>query len=393
MNYLLNYQNKIFCKKFNINYIFLNLSLLLTVLSLFVGGMPMKLMALLITLLYVFVSKNIFYNIYKNNTAIFLIIPMFLGLIFSYEHDFKDIFRDIFLFAIPYVYYLAGVTLNFNNFDYRRLVYIYSLIYCLFFVFFSIVNYLNYGFLNIQIIRDFVSPGSFLLVICIFFLYSESNSNIFLNFLFIFTQLIFIIQSSRTYFIIIFIFFFDKFFKLRKYTILFIIIIIIAMTYIFRTELQEVDVFNKVFLELSFKDNWTEADMGTSYRAYEAITAFKTFLNYSWLNIIFGGGFGALVNLDMPVVLAQVEYNAVPWVHNGFMFILVKVGILGILSYIVFFFRVIKKSIFLENAFYKSILRLTIVGMLIANIVICGLFSTEFAYAYILLGYFSSKIL
>ena len=367
--------------------------MLATVLSLFIGGIPMKLTALSMTFLYSAVSNKNFYKIHKNNATIFLILPILFGLIFSWEHDFKDVSRDVFFFAIPYIYYLTGITFALNNVNYRRVVYKFSAIYCVLFIIFSIYNFIIYGFINIQIIRDFVNPGSFLLVICIVFLYNELNSNILLSPLFIFTQLIFLIQSSRTYFIIIFIFFFDKFFNFKKSTVFFIIIITGLLIYFFRAELQELNVFNKIFLELSFRDTWTEADMGTSYRAYEAITAFHNFLDYSFINMIFGGGFGALVNLDMPVVLAGVEYNAVPWIHNGFMFILIKVGTLGFLSYLIFFFKIMKNSVFLENVFYKKIFKLTVVGMLLANIVICGLFSTEFAFAYILLGYFSSNIL
>lgn len=387
MNILISFNNK----KFSLNNILLNFSLLATVFTLFIGGISMKLIALLVTFFYNVVSNKNFYRIHKNNTIIFLILPIFLGLIFPWQHEFKDILRDIFFFGIPYVYYLTGVTLKLNNINYRRLIYVFSGIYCLLFISYSTYYYIINGFISIQIIRDFVSPGSFLLPICIVFLYNEFNVTLLLNPLFIFTQLIFLIQSSRTYFIIIFIFFFDKLFNFKKYTIFLIIVITSLSIFFFRTELQEYDVFNKIFLELSFRDAWTEADMGTSYRAYEAITAYQNFLDYPFIKMIFGGGFGALVNLDMPVVLAGAEYDAVPWIHNGFTFILVKIGVLGFFSYIMFFFKLIKNSFFLENFFYKKILKLTIIGMLLANIVICGLFSTEFAFAYILLGYFSSN--
>ena len=60
--------------------------------------------------------------------------------------------------------------------------------------------------------------------------------------------------------------------------------------------------------------------------------------------IILGQGFGALVDLNMTMALAGVYFTKIPVLHNGYAYILVKAGILGILCYIFFYFVLLKYS-------------------------------------------------
>lgn len=379
--------------KLYIDDVLLNCALLASMLSLFITGLPLKLMAVLLTFSYSVSLQNLFLKAHRHGFIWFSILPIGAGLCFATSHAPIDVVRDMYFFSIPYVYCLAGLMLRLNGVDCRALVLRCARIYCGMFIFFAARYYFDEGYLNIQAIRDFVSPGSFLLPLAIVFLYREQWSALLTTPLFWLAQAIFLLQSSRTYSIILlaFFMFFRKSRELNRTLSFLLILALLALlgwlTLFDIPDILSMETLHKAYLELSFKDVWTEADMGTSYRAFEAYSAYVAFSGYGVVNMLAGGGFGALVPLEMPVMLAGAEYNAVPWMHNGFMFLLIKTGFAGVVSYGLFFCCLMRSSYFLNDFFHGQLLRMTILAILLANIVICGMFTLEFSFGYILLGY------
>jgi hypothetical protein len=147
---------------------------------------------------------------------------------------------------------------------------------------------------------------------------------------------------------------------------------------------------HKALAELKFNDVWTAEEMGTSYRSYEMSIAYTAFMSSSFLNMIFGNGFGALLHLDFPIVLAEIEYDAIPWMHNGYLYALLKTGIVGIISYFIFAMKLYAGSSRNSDLFGERLIKVTVIGLLLSTIVINGFFSNESVFAYIVLGYFSS---
>ncbi len=75
-------------------------------------------------------------------------------------------------------------------------------------------------------------------------------------------------------------------------------------------------------------------DLWDHFRAYEASKAIETAGENGLRAVIFGSGLGALVNLDLEVNLAQEDVQFIPIIHNGFVFVFFKAGILGLLAYL-----------------------------------------------------------
>ena len=152
------------------------------------------------------------------------------------------------------------------------------------------------------------------------------------------------------------------------------------------------------FREIKIRDFSDYGDINTYYRGYEAYRSWVTFTEGNLIEKIFGFGYGKLVNLDASIFLDGKYWTAVPWIHNGFFFILVKEGLLGLLFSLLFFIYLLILSIrgFAFSDPGKQFLRLILLGcslsMFIANFVVCGLYSHEMAILMITIGYMLSVL-
>ncbi len=147
------------------------------------------------------------------------------------------------------------------------------------------------------------------------------------------------------------------------------------------------DLVLKSIGEIAIQDVWTQEDLGSRYRAYEAFAAYSTFASLPALQKLVGAGFGLTVDLGVPVLLAGKEYDAVPWIHNGYLYVLVKAGVLGLLSYMAFFAKMFLGGHPADGPLDPAIVRGTVGGLLLSNIVVCGWFNIESVFAFIVLGY------
>ncbi len=78
----------------------------------------------------------------------------------------------------------------------------------------------------------------------------------------------------------------------------------------------------------------TFQDINNNWRGYEAYRATKTYEGYSTLDKIFGGGGGALVDLGFAMQLSTAQaFQYIPIMHNGYMYLLVKTGIAGLVLF------------------------------------------------------------
>jgi hypothetical protein len=70
------------------------------------------------------------------------------------------------------------------------------------------------------------------------------------------------------------------------------------------------------------------------------------------------------------------------------MYVLIKTGLIGFFCYMIFVIRVFLVATHCHEADGAVLIKVTLIGLLLSNIVICGLFSNESVFAYIALGYF-----
>lgn len=87
------------------------------------------------------------------------------------------------------------------------------------------------------------------------------------------------------------------------------------------------------------KDNWR--DFNDNYRSYENIQTVLQVSNHGWESVIFGRGLGSTIDLKTEVWLQTSRMRYIPFLHNGFMTVFLKSGVLGVAIYlctIIFFF-------------------------------------------------------
>lgn len=74
----------------------------------------------------------------------------------------------------------------------------------------------------------------------------------------------------------------------------------------------------------------------SNWRGYESERAWKTFHSGSTVQVLFGQGFGQDVDIGFFIELGNGKFHSVPIMHNGYMTLLVKTGIVGLGIYVGF---------------------------------------------------------
>lgn len=147
--------------------------------------------------------------------------------------------------------------------------------------------------------------------------------------------------------------------------------------------------------EISVSDYTNQSDINAHWRGFEAHKAFKTYLNGDVTSYYVGQGFGAMIDLEMYMILGEQEFRFIPITHNAFPAILVKTGVLGLFLYLYFIWNVINRSRKLALSDDKSVLLISKIlegiawSILMTTFVISGLYAkSELFPAVILIGVF-----
>ncbi|OSY87021.1 hypothetical protein WH52_13225 [Tenacibaculum holothuriorum] len=133
------------------------------------------------------------------------------------------------------------------------------------------------------------------------------------------------------------------------------------------------------------------AQLWDHWRAYEAYCAFQS-LNQTPVSYFNGKGLGALVDLKFAAPLSSdgnIRY--IPILHNGYVFVLYKTGIIGLILYLIFlvylYYQAYRKTKSIEVKTFGNILSATAFYLIFSSLIITGLYNLKEETA-ILLGVF-----
>ena len=101
----------------------------------------------------------------------------------------------------------------------------------------------------------------------------------------------------------------------------------------------------KIFKSVSetmIQDESDYSGINANWRGFEAFMALRTYLEGTPINYILGLGLGQLVDIGFYMPLGDVELRYLPILHNGYMYILVKSGVVGIILYVAYLFTIFK---------------------------------------------------
>lgn len=149
------------------------------------------------------------------------------------------------------------------------------------------------------------------------------------------------------------------------------------------------------FSEITIGDYNSDEDINLRYRGYETFMALNGYLAGSTGELLFGG-LGKLIDLKTFVRLGEdVDYRYIPVLHNGWLYLLVKTGIVGVLTYLSIFISLIVVSWkkYADKRCKPAIRMFAALGigsmlsLLLTNYIVTAFFNVEMSIILITLGY------
>lgn len=134
------------------------------------------------------------------------------------------------------------------------------------------------------------------------------------------------------------------------------------------------------------------------WRAYEAKRAISL-MNENPSSFIVGTGYGSLVNLKFEAPLGEDGMRYISVLHNGYVFVLYKTGILGVLFYLFFLINLYLRIYVVEEKnpifFFKILVSTIGIYFLFTSLIISGIYIPKDTVLFILGGalFFENKML
>lgn len=340
-------------------------------------------------------SLKIFY--YVSIFSTILLIAFFSS--FFYNPTTFSIIRDITYLTKPILGLLIGYqifklnkTSKINYFIYVGLFIAIIHITILFFAFLQVKS------LNLNLLRSwggFFSDYEIYVLIMLIF-YRELNitlskkATIYIFIIVFISSLLYASRTNLIQFVILFLAM-KGYFKITKSAliVLFSIFCIATLSYFLIVSYNPIrggkglDAFLykiKIAPEEAFKtkinkEDWK--DFNDNYRSFENIITVKQVTNEGWMAILFGKGLGSNVNLGRKVKTNDgTEVQFIPILHNGFMTVFLKAGLLGVFL-LCYFIYILSRQSRSENEIIRNINYLlvgTTIFLIVSNWVFMGLY-------------------
>lgn len=152
------------------------------------------------------------------------------------------------------------------------------------------------------------------------------------------------------------------------------------------------------FSEVKIDKYETEEDINTKYRGYESFMALKGYQEGD-LKDWFLGGFGKLVDLKIYANVGGANgMRFIPILHNGFVHLLIKSGLVGVICYLIFFCGIVKRawSGYVDpqsrtsTKLVTSLLIGSVLSLIATHYVVRSIFNVEMTILMLFLGYLNS---
>jgi hypothetical protein len=341
-----------------------------------------------------------------------LMVPVILGMLVGFNNSTYLIFKDFYYFSMPLIFITAGIVMACRlTIDQFLKTLIFAGAITSFVVTCISISYMGLGALTDPYSAHYAmgiigTPGPPLALACLLLSRKFSVrlfSNLWFNVLVLINVMGIYMFASRTYLIITLCFLIllvaDRIKRLWVAPV--ILFLVIAFTLIpfntlkFSSDGTFMGKIMASFSEVSIGQYNTEQDINMQYRGYESFRALKGYTDGDTESQIFGG-LGKLIDLKTFVRLGEnTDFQYIPVLHNGWLYILVKTGIVGIMAYAAVFLSLIvinwRKY---ADAAGRPAIRLfaaltlgCIISLLLTNYIVTAFFNVEMSILMITLGY------
>lgn len=315
-----------------------------------------------------------------------------LGIIGISDQELHDIFRDIAYALMPISLIFIGYWIANNNGISSRTLQIIVVLGVISAIIHLAIFALNPELLktNIVEIRRALVGITFdnLVVLSLalgFFQYRLNIGNLFPWFLprFIALSVLlmsFVLSYSRTAFVIGIILSFALWKKERiNFRFVFnftaVILLFYFFTFLAATSGDDLTFSSKLansLTEIAVSDYQDYQDINDHWRGFETHQAWVSFLSGNVFQHVFGQGFGALADLGFYMTLNGENYRYISVFHNGYSYILLKTGLLGLLFYMLFYLSIIRYTLRYINSLASE---LRFLARLLLGCILCLMFT------------------
>lgn len=345
-----------------------------------------------------------------------LIIYFFIGLLGIVNHQLRHIFRDIIFALLPIALMFLGYWLAFHKVTLQSVL----RVLVFFSLFFSLIHLIQFFIepslfgQDVDVIRANVfNPGGGLIVFSLALAMNRRRLQIlgfFRNTVLRYLCILllsssFVLSYSRTnltMFILLNLSLLGFFERLNLKRIL-VFVLIISLSIFLITNISDytqnsfITKIMKSSSEIMISDYDDLSDIHSNWRGFEAYRAFSEIQSANALNKICGFGFGSLVDLGFTMTIGELDYDKIPILHNGYMYILFKTGISGLCLYFIYFLLVIRDGILLrrlgnsENVVLSRFLIGLILCLMSSMLVVGGMAEIHDAEFVLLVGFFTYR--
>ena len=156
------------------------------------------------------------------------------------------------------------------------------------------------------------------------------------------------------------------------------------MTFLYKLKMIPEEVFNP---QVNTKDH---RKLWDRWRAYEANQAISQVIEKGPFAILFGKGFGSTVDLGFHVNLGGTEMRYIPITHNGYAYIFLKSGLIGLIFYLfwmIYLYRFQYIKSFSQEKKYTNLL-ISSFGLIyiFTSLIITGVYNVNEFYPVVLGG-------
>jgi len=136
--------------------------------------------------------------------------------------------------------------------------------------------------------------------------------------------------------------------------------------------------------ELGAVDFASSSEINRHWRAFESAAALDTFTSAGWVKMLFGHGFGKQIDLGITFELAGSTYDEIPILHNGYLYALVKTGIVGLMLVVTLLYLLYRKQAVwfalrdTRTTTVETLIRIIVLILVAITFFVGGLFNSEF---------------
>ncbi len=353
----------------------------------------------------------------------FLVLIVLIGVVSSFFNDFKlyDWVKDFTYFTKPIIGVLAGflIAKKINDFkDIIKTIILISFVSAIYHIVLILFN-VDFSTATVSDLRNVGGISNEIEALAITFLIASrkiKNINVIKNTFYkkiILTILIisFTLYFSRTMIVSLIILLLAFFGYIRvtnkgiKYASLVLLFFGLFYVYLFNADIKrnqsgfESFLYKmkiapaEIFLPAKTIDTKNHANLWDRWRAYEASMAINQIDSYG--SFVFGKGLGTLVDLKFAAPLGEKNIRYIPILHNGYVNIFFKCGILGVILYLILLLLLyLRVNIKTKNPQKKIIYNLIgglAIHYLFTTLIVTGIYNLSEFYVLILgaLLYFS----